>query len=235
MSGAGADPPGSDPDRRDAALAAADRVPGSRLTARLYDPLLWLGERTGLGRWRDRVVKAATGTVLEIGAGTGLNLGHYPAGLERLVLTEPDRHKAAILAGRAAGGLHPEIVRAPAEILPFGDSEFDTVVATLVFCTVADPVAAIAETVRVLRPDGRLLFLEHVRSTGRMGRLQDRLERPWARVADGCHCNRRTVELFREAGLEVEVMAERDRFPMPPVARPIVSGVATPGPLRTPE
>lgn len=226
----GGSAPGPSPDDRSAAaLAAADRVPESGLVTRLYDPVLWLGEKTGLARWRQRVVGTAAGSVLELGAGTGLNLKHYGPAVDRLVLTEPGRRKAARLESLTApGGIPTEVVRAPAEILPFGDDEFDTVVATLVFCTVGDPEDAIAETVRVLKSDGRLLFLEHVRSAGRMGRFQDRIESPWARLADGCHCNRRTLDLLRQAGLEVEVKASQDRFPMPPVARPIVSGIARP-------
>lgn len=215
-----------DGDRLRAAEAAAELVPGSGFTARLYDPVLWLGERTGLARWRERTIRPARGSVLEIGAGTGLNLARYPAGIGHLVLTEPDRHKADRLRARAGARARPQVVRAPAEILPFPDGTFDTVVATLVLCTVADPAAAIAEVARVLKPDGQLLFLEHVRADGRLGRIQDRLERPWMRLADGCHCNRRTVELLRAGGLEVEVTATADRFTMPPVARPIVSGIA---------
>lgn len=221
-----------DPDssRRTEAEQLADRVPGSRLTARLYDPLLWVGERTGLARWRRRLISGAEGRVMELGAGTGLNLPHYPAGLEALTLVEPDRHKAVRLARKArAVGVDAEVVRAPAELLPFEDDRFDTVVATLVFCTVADPRAAAHEVGRVLKPDGRLLFLEHVRSEGRwMGPLQDRLERPWMKVADGCHCNRRTVATLRDAGFEVEVTASVDRFPMVPTARPLISGFARP-------
>ncbi len=212
------------------AEAAADRVPGSRLSARLYEPVLWLGEKTGLGRWRQKLIGGVSGSVLELGAGTGLNLSHYPAGLERLVLVEPDVHKARLLAAKPApAGLTPEIVRAPGEMLPFEDESFDTVVETLVLCTVADPEATAAEIHRVLKPDGRFLFMEHVRSDKpRMGRLQDRLEKPWKKLADGCHCNRRTVPMLRANGFEVEITAEQDRFPMPPVARPIVSGVARP-------
>jgi len=218
------------PDRAAAALEASNRVPGSRLSARLYDPVLWLGERTGLARWRQRIVGLAEGEVLELGAGTGLNLAHYPDAVTHLAQTEPDRDKARILAARQGGRPRSRVVRAPAEILPFDDGSFDMAVATLVFCTVADPVAAINETIRVLKPDGRLLFLEHIRGEGRLGRFQDRVERPWMRLADGCHCNRRTLDLFADAGLEVEVISRADRFTMPPVARPIVSGVARPGP-----
>jgi len=215
---------------REEAEEAADRVPGSRLSARLYEPVLWLGEKTGFRRWRHKVVAQVSGSVLELGAGTGLNLGHYPCGLERLVLVEPDVHKAKLLAAKPRPpGVSAEIVRAPGELLPFEDDSFDTVVETLVLCTVADPEATAAEIRRVLKPDGRFLFMEHVRSDKpRLGRLQDRLEGPWKKFADGCHCNRRTVPMLKASGFEVEVVAEQDKFPMPPVVRPIVSGVARP-------
>ncbi|MCC6755250.1 MAG: class I SAM-dependent methyltransferase [Solirubrobacterales bacterium] len=215
---------------RKEAEAAADRIPGSRLSARLYEPVLWLGEKTGLGRWRQKLVSQVSGAVLELGAGTGLNLPHYPEGLERLVLVEPEIHKARMLAGKVPSkGVKPEILRAPGEMLPFEDDSFDTVIETLVLCTVADPAATMAEIRRVLKPGGQFLFLEHVRSEKpRLGRLQDRLEKPWMKVADGCHCNRRTIEMMRANGFEVEVAAEQDRFPMPPVARPLVSGSARP-------
>lgn len=220
----------SDDARRAEAEARADEVPGSSLTARLYDPVLWLGERTGLSRWRHRLISDARGRVLELGAGTGLNLPHYPDSVDGLTLVEPDRHKAERLARKAADlGLEAEVVRAPAEYLPFDDAQVDTVVATLVFCTVADPRIAASEVRRILAPGGRMLFLEHVRSDGRrMGALQDRLERPWMKLADGCHCNRRTVPILRGSGFDVEVAARVDHFPMPPVARPLVSGAAVP-------
>jgi SAM-dependent methyltransferase len=118
-------------------------------------------------------------------------------------------------------------VRASAEALPFEDDSFDTVVATLVFCTVSDPEAALDEVRRVLRPGGRLLFIEHVRSDiPRIGAVQDRLEAPWKRVADGCHCNRRTLGLMDQAGWEVTVTRRSEKWFMPPVARPIVTGSA---------
>jgi ubiquinone/menaquinone biosynthesis C-methylase UbiE len=213
---------------REQAEEAADKVPGSSLSARLYDPFLWFAEKTGFSRWRKRIVGQVSGSVLELGAGTGLNLDHYPAGLERLVLVEPDVHKARILAGKAKSrGIKAEIVRAPGEMLPFEDDSFDTVVETLVLCTVADPEATAAEIRRVLKPGGQFLFMEHVRSEKpRLGRLQDRLEKPWMRLADGCHCNRRTVPMLEANGFDVDVTAAQDKFPMPPVARPIVSGIA---------
>jgi len=206
----------------------ADGVHGSGLSARLYDPFLWWGEKSGLSRKRGRLLEEARGEVLEIGAGTGLNLAHYPTGLDRLVLTEPEQHKAALLLKKAADlGVEAEFVRASAEALPFEDNSFDTVVATLVFCTVAEPEQALAELRRVLRPRGSWLFIEHIRSDRPViGRFQDRVRRPWASVADGCQCNRRTIEMIEAAGFGVELKSVADKALMPPVARPIVAGIA---------
>ena len=215
---------------REEALVLADRVPGSAFSARLYDPVLWIGERTGLAKSREILLSEARGAVIEIGAGTGLNLERYPsAGIDRLVLVEPERHKAGTLAARAERiGFETEVVRATAEALPFPDDSFDTAVVTLCLCTVPEPGAALAELSRVSRPGGTLLFMEHVRSERPwLGSLQDRLRRPWAALADGCQCNRRTVEEIEAAGYEVEVAHTADRAFMPPVARPIVSGRAT--------
>lgn len=211
------------------AEAAADRVPGSALSARLYDPVMWWGERSGLAKSRHHLLAEARGEVVEIGAGTGLNLGHYDrSAIGRVVLVEPERHKAAILAERLAGtDLNGEVVRAPASMLPFGDETFDTAVVTLCFCTVPDPVESMEEIARVLKPGGTLLFMEHVRSERPwLGAIQDRLRRPWARLADGCQCNRRTVDMLRETGWTVNVTHVADGPLMPPVAKPIVSGRA---------
>ena len=166
-----------------------------RLFAAVYDRGLKATEEAGLGQMRRELLAGAGGRVVEIGAGTGVNLDLYPDGVEELVLVEPDPHMArrlrANLAESSAG--RREIVEAPAERLPFGDDSFDTAVATLVLCTVPDPAAAIAELARVLKPGGRLLFIEHVRSEDPgLARWQDRLEKPWRFLGDGCHCNRDT-------------------------------------------
>ncbi|HYV67862.1 MAG TPA: class I SAM-dependent methyltransferase, partial [Myxococcales bacterium] len=121
-----------------------------------------------------------------------------------------------------------EVHEAGAEKLPFEDSSFDTAVATLVLCTVPDPGAAVAEARRVLKPGGRLLFLEHVRSEQPgLARWQDRLERPWRFFGDGCHCNRDTVSTISASGLQVGEV-EQDELPKaPPLVRPLVIGSAT--------
>lgn len=199
-----------------------------RAGARMYDPVLWLGELRGMRARRARLLREARGEVLEIGAGTGLNLAHYPAGIESLTLTEPVAEMVAQLKGRVErSGRAARVVEAPAEQLPFADDSFDTVVSTMVLCTVEDVDRALMEIQRVLRPGGRLLFVEHLRSDSeRWGRWQDRLERPWAVFGAGCRCNQRTLEAIEASGLHLEgVQHERWRG-MPAVVRPLAVGRA---------
>jgi ubiquinone/menaquinone biosynthesis C-methylase UbiE len=146
-----------------------------RLGAWIYDPFLWLGERRGMARRRHDLLADAEGRVLEIGAGTGLNLRHYGVPVEALVLTEPVEPMARALERRVQRvGRPADVRRASAEALPFGDDSFDTVVSTMVLCTVQDQALALSEIARVLRPGGRLLFIEHLRrrrSVGGAGRI----------------------------------------------------------------
>ena len=199
-----------------------------RIGARIYDPFLWFGERLGMARRRRDLLAHAEGRVLEIGAGTGLNLRHYRDSIEALVLTEPVEPMAAKLEGRVERlGPLARVHRAPAEALPFADDSFDTVVSTIVLCTVEDPVRALSEIARVLRPGGRLLFIEHLRSdTERWGRWQDRLQRPWAAFGCGCRCNRRTLELIAQSPLRIEASARASWRGMPPLVRPLTIGSA---------
>ncbi|HET9185127.1 MAG TPA: class I SAM-dependent methyltransferase [Solirubrobacterales bacterium] len=199
-----------------------------RLFSALYDRGLKETEEAGLREMRRELLESARGKVLELGAGTGLNLAHYPEEIESLTLTEPDPHMAKRLRERlASSGQAAEVVQAPAERLPFPSGAFDTAVATLVLCTVPDPAAALAEARRVLRPDGQLLFLEHVRSEDQAtARWQDRLEKPWRFLADGCHCNRDTVAALGASGLSI-ARVERGEVPKaPPIVRPLVVGCA---------
>jgi ubiquinone/menaquinone biosynthesis C-methylase UbiE len=200
-----------------------------RVFASVYDSMLSATEEAGLRDRRAALLAQARGATLELGAGTGLNLDLYTDAVTELVLTEPGEHMARRLRERAATARRAaEVVQAPAEDLPFAADRFDTVVATLVLCTIPDPARALAEAARVLRPGGRLLFIEHVRSRDpALARWQDRLERPWRLLADGCHCNRDTIATLEASPLQVERL-ERGALPKAPaIARPLVAGHAT--------
>jgi ubiquinone/menaquinone biosynthesis C-methylase UbiE len=206
---------------------------GHRIFAGLYDLMLRGTERAGLRDMRAELLAGARGRTLELGAGTGLNLDHYTDSVTELVLTEPDPFMARRLRQRLQreppAPARVEVVEAPAERLPFEDGSFDSVVSTLVLCSVESPAAASGEIVRVLKPEGRLFYLEHVRSDDSgLARWQDRLERPWGWLGAGCHPNRDTVAQLEAAGLHSDSF-ERDRMPKaPPIVRPIVRGNAGP-------
>jgi ubiquinone/menaquinone biosynthesis C-methylase UbiE len=199
-----------------------------RVFAALYDPFFWLSERAGLAARRRALIRQAAGRVLEIGAGTGLNTRHYPDGVE-LVLSEPDEVMAYRLRVRVATlGRPVTVVLAGAEALPFADGEFDTVVSTLVLCTVPDMDTALREIHRVLKPGGRLLFMEHVRSESpRWARWQDRLNRPWRAFAEGCNCNRATLDVLARSPLGVSDVEHGVMPAMVPLIRPLATGSAT--------
>ena len=196
-----------------------------RVFAAIYDKQLAAVERAGLAEHRRALLTQARGRVVEIGAGTGLNLDYYGPEATELVLTEPEEPMARRLRARLKRG---EVVEAPADRLPFPDDSFDTVVSTLVLCTVPDQERALAEVRRVLKPDGRLLFLEHVRSGDpKVAKWQDRLLRPWRAVGHGCHCNRDTAAALMRAGFALEMQTWR--LPKaPPIVRPVIEGFARP-------
>jgi ubiquinone/menaquinone biosynthesis C-methylase UbiE len=199
------------------------------LFAAVYDTFTAGAEAAGLSKRREELLATATGRVLEIGAGTGANLAFYPSTVQQLTLAEPERPMAKRLERRVAGqSRHVEIVEAPAERLPFADASFDTVVSTLVLCTVVDQRRALAEIRRVLAPGGRLLFLEHVRSDdSRLARWQDRLNGLNRIIAHGCNCNRATLDAVQTAGFAL-IGLRREEFPKaPPFVRPLVIGAAS--------
>ena len=196
---------------------------GMPLTAFIYDISLAISERRGMAARRGELLASARGRVLELGAGTGLNLRHYPDDVD-LVVSEPDPGMRTRLKRRA--GRDVTVVDAGAESLPFPDDSFDTVVSTLVLCTVAAPDVALAEVRRVLAPGGRLLLIEHVRAEApRLARRQDRFAGLWHACAMGCRCNQPTVELLERAGLSLELAPSRWRA-MPSVVSPLVVGTA---------
>jgi len=194
--------------------------------AATYDRLSRKTEDAGLRALRQGLLADASGRVLEIGAGTGANLALYGS-IDSLVATEPYTPMLRRLQ-RAADERMPraQVVQAPAEDLPFDDASFDTVVSTLVLCGVDDQARALAEARRVLRPGGRLLFLEHVRSDDPgLARFQDRVN--WLnRLVVQCDCNRPTLAAIEATGFEIARL-ERTTMPKAPkFDRPLIVGAA---------
>jgi ubiquinone/menaquinone biosynthesis C-methylase UbiE len=153
---------------------------------------------------RREVVPEASGKVLEVGVGTGLNFGLYGA-VESLVGVDPDPHMLERARPRAAALPFPaELVQTGAERMPFADARFDTAVVTFTLCTIPEPERALAEVRRVLRPGGLLLFVEHTRSIQPfVATIQDGLTPLWKTIGGGCHLNRRAIELVRAAGFRL--------------------------------
>jgi ubiquinone/menaquinone biosynthesis C-methylase UbiE len=194
----------------------------------LYDRCFKAAEEAGLRDMRRDVLAGARGRVLELGAGTGLNLELYPPNVEGLTLVEPDPHMIKQLRARVAEmSSGAQVVEAPGEQLPFEDNSFDTVVVTLVLCTVPNQKETLREVKRVLNPDGQFLFLEHVRSPEPgLAKWQDRLEKPWRFLGDGCHCNRDTEAALEAAGFKLSDVEHPQLPKAPPIVRPMAKGSA---------
>jgi SAM-dependent methyltransferase len=191
-----------------------------RLFAAYYPLVAARSERAGQLRTRAQLLAGAGGRVLEVGAGHGLNLPHYPAGLDELVLTDPSPW---MLRKLPPGALEAGLPR-----LPFDDGRFDTVVCTYVLCSVEDQAAALGEIARVLAPGGVLLFLEHVRAHDGsvLGRVQDVIEIPHRWAAAGCRPNRRTEDTLRASPLRVEWLVHGAQPSTLPTVRPTIMGAA---------
>jgi ubiquinone/menaquinone biosynthesis C-methylase UbiE len=197
-----------------------------RIFAAVYDTVSKGSEAAGMREERHQLLASAEGATIEIGAGTGLNLEHYPDAVTRLVLVEPDRHMRRKLGERlTAPGREAEIVDAPAAQLPFPDATFDTAVVTWVLCSVPSQEVALAEIARVLKPDGRLLFIEHVRSDDpKVAKKQDRI-RPIYNIV-GCNPNRSTLAAIEASPLTIETVKHGEVPKAPKVERPMIVGTA---------
>ena len=191
-----------------------------------YPGFVWFSERIGFGRRRHALLADAYGKVVEVGVGTGANFHHYPPGVVVVGSDpEPGMIRRARKTARRAGANYT-LYRGIAEELPFEDESVDTVVSTLVLCSVPDQATALAELRRVLRPGGKLLVLEHVRSDDpKLAARQDRKEPRQVRRAGGCHPNRDTLAAIVEAGFEVGSV-ERFHLPGTKITSPGIQGIA---------
>jgi len=180
----------------------------------LYDGLCAVLERTGLAEWRRWLASGARGRTLDVGCGTGRGLPLYGPSV-RAIGVDPAWDSLGRARRRAPG---VPLVQGSAEALPFRDGAFDTVVSSLVFCSVAEPARGLAEVKRVLRPDGRLRMIEHVRSRRAWkAAFQDRVQPLWTWASGGCHPNRETERAVENAGFAIDggdrtEMADMRRF-----------------------
>ncbi len=198
--------------------------------APLYNALTWAGERTTLGRWRSEALAPASGRLLVIGLGPGHDLAHLPPAVREVIALEP----AAAMRRISLRHIHRlarrsvHLVAGVGERLPLADASVDSVLSALVLCTVDDPAAVLREIARVLKPDGVLCVLEHVRGhdESRLGRWQDRAAPAWARVAGGCQPHRRTRDLIAAAGFDTSGLADRTLMLTVPLLNPTLIGAA---------
>ncbi|MGV9678152.1 class I SAM-dependent methyltransferase [Nocardia sp. NPDC003482] len=199
---------------------------GQRVFASWYPNFMSRVDRAGQADMRREQLAHARGRTLEIGAGNGLSVPHYPGDLDALVLLEPNAALRARLAERTDTPAAVTIVDGDAHNLEFPEGSFDTVTASLVFCSVRDPARALREVHRVLRPGGRFLFHEHVRGTGVRAFFQDLLTPMQRRLADGCHANRDFESYLAATDFEIESIDHRQMPTMMSTIVPLVVGTA---------
>lgn len=198
-----------------AASLRHDRIPTTNnrqlimnhpLLARIYDTVLAPTERLGVRDQRRRLMEGLTGKIVEIGAGTGLNIPLYPATADEIHALEPDQHMVERLMEKASDSPVPlYLYRGDAHDLPFSAGVFDAAIITFALCTIPEPIRALDEVHRVVRSGGTLRFLEHVRSpSARTARWQDRINPMWGKVSGGCRLNQPTVEILEATHWDVD-------------------------------
>ncbi len=199
-----------------------------RIHAAAYDRMTGPLERAVLSERRARLLTAVGGQVLDIGAGTGANISHFQQA-SQVIAAEPDPAMRRRLTAKVATARVPvEVTSDTAESLRHADASVDAAVFTLVLCSVNSPDRALAEARRVLRPSGRLIVLEHVRSSGTLSRWQDRLTPIWSYLNAGCHLNRDIATAIQHAGFTIEKAESFDSFPRWAPARPLLEAIAAP-------
>lgn len=200
------------------------------LMAKYYDKFMQDAEERGLRDWRRALLKNISGDVLELGCGTGANLAFYPATVKKLILTEPSIHMRRKLEDKVVSykQFDIKIINDTAESISLPDSSVDAVVCTLVLCSVKDLTKALSEIHRVLRPQGKLYFIEHVAATTNIKRYQwqRRLAFIWKHIFDGCCITRKTEEAIVQSGFKILEIERQSMRGVPPIVRPSIRGVA---------
>lgn len=200
------------------------------LMAKVYDNIMQDAEEKGLKNWRQQLLQNISGDVLELGCGTGANLEFYPNTVKRIVLTEPGIHMRKKLQDKLSRSKQTniELLNDKAENISWPDSSFDAVVCTLVLCSVKNLEKTLSEIYRVLRPNGRLFFIEHVAATDNVERYkwQRRLAFLWKCITAGCHITRHTEEAITQAGFKIVEIDRQSMRGVPKIVRPSIRGIA---------
>lgn len=199
------------------------------LMAKFYDKIMHDAEEKGLRDWRRNLLHPIKGDVLELGCGTGVNLEFYPDLIKRLVLIEPNAYMCQQLKDKIiARKQFIEVFNTKAECLTLPDASFDAVVCTLVLCSVRDADKTLAEIHRVLRPEGKLFFIEHVAAQPDSKRYQwqRRLSLLWQFINAGCHITRDTENAIMHAGFQIVEIQRQSMRGVPAIVRPSIRGMA---------
>ena len=202
----------------------------SRLFAKYYDHFMADAEERGLQDWRQTLLKNTSGDVLELGCGTGANLPFYPDTVKHLILAEPCphmRHKSQENLMQHKH-LNASMLDYDGKTIPLLDNTVDAVVVTLVLCSVKNPEQMLAEIYRVMKPQGKIIFIEHVAATNNPDRLkwQKRLEPLWRIIGCGCHVTRDTEQAMIQAGFQLQDITRQSMRGVPPIVRPTIRGSA---------
>ena len=210
------------------------------LMALFYDRAIAKTEEACLRQWRQELLRQLHGDVLELGAGTGANIGLYPDEVTRLVLSEPDKHMRRQLANKleSLGHSRASVAGGSAKRIEADDESFDWVVSSLVCCSVTNLQASLDEVRRVLKPGGGFVFMEHVAAAAGTSRRkwQNRLNPLWKTFMGNCHLNRETEQAIVDAGLEIAQIERESMRKAPPIVRPTIRGIAIkPDPGRQPQ
>ncbi|KTD38581.1 phosphatidylethanolamine N-methyltransferase [Legionella nautarum] len=201
-----------------------------RLIAKIYDNVMQDAEDKSLKNWRQQLLQNISGDVLELGCGTGANLEFYPEAVNKLVLIEPNVHMRRKLQAKISNSSCPniDILNDKAEFISLPDASIDAVVCTLVLCSVHNLEKALSEIHRILRPQGKLFFIEHVAATNNLKRYkwQCRLAFIWKWIAANCHITRHTEQAIEKAGFKIIDIQHQSIRGVPPIVRPSIRGIA---------
>ncbi len=202
----------------------------SWLFAKYYDRIMADAEQKGLQEWRQSLLKDLSGEVLELGCGTGSNFAFYPPSVKHLTLAEPSLYMQQQLKMKLLQYKHLNvtILDYDGNTIPAPNNHFDAVVCTLVLCSVNKPMDTLAEIYRILKPQAKLIFIEHVAAANNSNRLnwQKRLAPIWKIIGCGCHLTRQTEQLIRQAGFDMQEITRESMRGVPPIVRPSIRGIA---------